>query len=240
MTEQVAWYIEPRIFGSRSARELFPFETVFRGKLNLVWYQQVPSLLTAIGLLPTFVALIIGISRLHADIAHSPTHVLVDRDAALTESPHRGTVHHDFREAATSLSFTPYPIKMSVCVSEIGGSAQNRLRACAPADTSTISLTRRPRRTLSHAQEKQRWRNGTVRSRFKRSGKKRKKNVRSGKVKKTTARQFLQEKILIWKDCSGGRSRPCISTEAGAGRTYGPRHFLLGRTDKPIVAKCSP
>lgn len=175
----------------------------------------------------------------HPDTAHSPAHVLVDRDAALTESPHRGTVHHDLREAATSLSFTPYPIKMSVCVSEIGGSTQNRLRVCAPADTSTISLTRRPRRTLSHAQEKQRWRNGTERSRFKRSGKKRKKNVRSGKVKKTTARQFLQEKIRIWKGCSGGRSHPCISTGACAGRLDGPRRSL-GRTDKPIVAKCSP
>jgi hypothetical protein len=59
-------------------------------------------------------------------------------------------------------------------------------------------------------------------------------------VKKTTARQFLQGKIRIWKGCSGGRSHPCISTGAGAGHTYGPRHSLLSRTDKPIVAKYSP
>ncbi|HEX7765951.1 MAG TPA: hypothetical protein VF443_04520 [Nitrospira sp.] len=67
MTEQVAWYIEPRIFSSRSAQELFSLETIFRGKLNLAWYQQVPSLLTGIGLLLTFVALLVGLSKLHAD-----------------------------------------------------------------------------------------------------------------------------------------------------------------------------
>lgn len=67
VTEQVAWYIEPRIFSSRSAQELFSLETVFRGKLNLAWYQQVPSLLTGVGLLLTFVALLVGLSKLHAD-----------------------------------------------------------------------------------------------------------------------------------------------------------------------------
>ncbi len=67
VTEQVAWYIEPRIFSSRSAQELFSLETVFRGKLNLAWYQQVPSLLTGIGLLLTFIALLVGLSKLHAD-----------------------------------------------------------------------------------------------------------------------------------------------------------------------------
>lgn len=67
VTEQVAWYIEPRIFSSRSAQELFSLETIFRGKLNLAWYQQVPSLLTGIGLLLTFVALLVGLSKLHAD-----------------------------------------------------------------------------------------------------------------------------------------------------------------------------
>ncbi|SPP66824.1 conserved membrane hypothetical protein [Nitrospira lenta] len=67
VTEQVAWYIEPRIFSSRSAQELFSLETIFRGKLNLAWYQQVPSLLTGIGLLLTFIALLVGLSKLHAD-----------------------------------------------------------------------------------------------------------------------------------------------------------------------------
>ncbi len=67
VTEQVAWYIEPRIFSSRSAQELFSLETIFRGKLNLAWYQQVPSLLTGIGLLFTFIALLVGLSKLHAD-----------------------------------------------------------------------------------------------------------------------------------------------------------------------------
>ena len=67
VTEQVAWYIEPRIFSSRSAQELFSLETIFRGKLNLAWYQQVPSLLTGIGLLLTFTALLVGLSKLHAD-----------------------------------------------------------------------------------------------------------------------------------------------------------------------------
>lgn len=67
VTEQVAWYIEPRIFSSRSAQELFSLETIFRGRLNLSWYQQVPSLLTGIGLLLTFMALLVGLSKLHAD-----------------------------------------------------------------------------------------------------------------------------------------------------------------------------
>lgn len=67
VTEQVAWYIEPRIFSSRSAQELFSLETIFRGRLNLAWYQQVPSLLTGIGLLLTFIALLVGLSKLHAD-----------------------------------------------------------------------------------------------------------------------------------------------------------------------------
>jgi hypothetical protein len=67
VTEQVAWYIEPRIFSSRSAQDLFSLETIFRGSLNLAWYQQVPSLLTGIGLLLTFIALLVGLSKLHAD-----------------------------------------------------------------------------------------------------------------------------------------------------------------------------
>jgi len=67
VTEQVAWYIEPRIFSSRSAQEIFSLDSIFRGKLNLTWYQQVPSLLTGIGLLLTFIALLVGLSKLHAD-----------------------------------------------------------------------------------------------------------------------------------------------------------------------------
>lgn len=67
VTEQVAWYMEPRIFSSRSAHDFFSLETIFRGQLNLAWYQQVPSLLTGIGLLLTFVALLVGLSKLHAD-----------------------------------------------------------------------------------------------------------------------------------------------------------------------------
>lgn len=67
ITEQVAWYIEPRIFSSRSAEELFSLQTIFRGRLNLAGYQQVPSLLTGIGLLLTFIALLVGLSKLHAD-----------------------------------------------------------------------------------------------------------------------------------------------------------------------------
>ena len=67
ISEQVAWYIEPRIFSSRPAQDLFSLDTVFRGQLNLVWYQQVPSLLTGIGLLFTFIALLVGLSKLHAD-----------------------------------------------------------------------------------------------------------------------------------------------------------------------------
>lgn len=99
-------------------------------------------------------------------------------------------------------------------------------RAFAPINDGTGSLTRRPRRTLSHAQEKQRWRNGTVKSRFKRSGKRKRKNVPSGKASRTIVRRSLLEKILIWKGYSGGRSRPCINTGADAGRIRRPASLL--------------
>ncbi|MFO0705607.1 MAG: hypothetical protein U0412_02035 [Nitrospira sp.] len=67
VTEQVPWYVEPRIFSSRSAGELFVIDAMDRGRLNLAWYHQIPSLLTGIGLLLTFVALLVGLSKLHAD-----------------------------------------------------------------------------------------------------------------------------------------------------------------------------
>lgn len=67
VAEQVPWYVEPRIFSSRPAGELFTVDAVDGGRLNLAWYHHIPSLLTGIGLLLTFIALLVGLSKLHAE-----------------------------------------------------------------------------------------------------------------------------------------------------------------------------
>jgi hypothetical protein len=116
----------------------------------------------------------------------------------------------------------------NVCSRDCGDcSTQDRLRFRAPSNGSIGFLSTQPRRTLSHAQEKQRWRSETGKSLFKQSGKRRKKSARNGKVKRTTARHGLLEKILIWKGCSGGRNPPCISLDTCAGRLHGPRRSVL-------------
>ncbi|MBX3237034.1 MAG: hypothetical protein KF814_12855 [Nitrospiraceae bacterium] len=64
--ERTAWFIEPRVFATRPAAEFFPRD-LLNSKLNLAFYHQFPSLITGIGLLLTFLAILIGLSKLHAD-----------------------------------------------------------------------------------------------------------------------------------------------------------------------------
>lgn len=75
VVERVPWFIEPRIFSTCPAAEFFSQETLFAGRLNLAFYHQLPSLMTGIGLLLTFVAILVGLSKLHAE---GPTVVGID------------------------------------------------------------------------------------------------------------------------------------------------------------------
>jgi len=67
--ERTAWFIEPRVFATRSAAEFFPRD-LLQSRLNLAFYHQFPSLITGLGLLLTFLAILIGLSKLHADGSH--------------------------------------------------------------------------------------------------------------------------------------------------------------------------
>ncbi len=65
--EQVPWFVDPRIFSTRPAAEVFTQATLIAKHVNLTFYRQFPSLVTGLGLLLTFLALFIGLSKLHAD-----------------------------------------------------------------------------------------------------------------------------------------------------------------------------
>ena len=65
--EQVPWFLEPRIFSTRRAEEIFTQEALMANRVNLSFYNQFPSLVTGMGLLLTFIALFIGLGKLHAD-----------------------------------------------------------------------------------------------------------------------------------------------------------------------------
>jgi hypothetical protein len=65
--EEVAWFQEPRIFSTRPAEECFTFERLFARRVHQAWYSHVPSFVTGVSLLLTFVALLMGLSHLHAD-----------------------------------------------------------------------------------------------------------------------------------------------------------------------------
>ena len=65
--EQVPWFLEPRIFSTKRAEEIFTQEALLANRVNLLFYSQFPSLVTGIGLLLTFIALFIGLGKLHAD-----------------------------------------------------------------------------------------------------------------------------------------------------------------------------
>lgn len=65
--EQVPWFVDPRIFSTRPATEVFTQEALIAKHVNLTFYRQFPSLVTGLGLLLTFLALFIGLGKLHAD-----------------------------------------------------------------------------------------------------------------------------------------------------------------------------
>lgn len=65
--EQPSWFIEPTVHTERSAAELFSFETLCATHLNVRFYQQLPSFMTGLGLMFTFLAILIGLSKLHAN-----------------------------------------------------------------------------------------------------------------------------------------------------------------------------
>jgi len=48
-----SWFLEPSVYAGKSAAGFFPFEAVCANHLNVRFYQQLPSILTGIGLLFT-------------------------------------------------------------------------------------------------------------------------------------------------------------------------------------------
>ncbi|OQW37898.1 MAG: hypothetical protein A4E19_12030 [Nitrospira sp. SG-bin1] len=65
--EQSAWFLEPTVHSQRSASEFFSFESLCAAHLNVRFYRQLPAFLTGMGLMFTFLAILIGLSKLHAN-----------------------------------------------------------------------------------------------------------------------------------------------------------------------------
>jgi hypothetical protein len=68
--EQSSWFVEPTVHSGRSAAEFFSFEALCSARLNLRLYQQLPGFLTGIGLMFTFLAILVGLGKLHANGSH--------------------------------------------------------------------------------------------------------------------------------------------------------------------------
>ena len=64
--EQVPWFLDARIFSTRRAEDVFTQEALLAHRVNLSFYSQFPSLVTGLGLLFTFLALFVGLGKLHA------------------------------------------------------------------------------------------------------------------------------------------------------------------------------
>jgi hypothetical protein len=69
LIERAPWFKEPHIYSTRPAEDFFAADRILGRSVDLAFYAQVPSLITGFGLLLTFVAICIGLSRLHADAA---------------------------------------------------------------------------------------------------------------------------------------------------------------------------
>ncbi len=65
--EQSAWFLEPIVHSRRSASEFFSFESLCAAHLNVRFYRQLPGFMTGMGLMFTFLAILIGLSKLHAN-----------------------------------------------------------------------------------------------------------------------------------------------------------------------------
>jgi hypothetical protein len=69
LIERAPWFKNPHIYSTRGAEDFFTQEKVLGASIDLGFYGQVPSLITGFGLVLTFVAICIGLSRLHAEAA---------------------------------------------------------------------------------------------------------------------------------------------------------------------------
>jgi hypothetical protein len=67
VVEQPAWFLEPTVSTERSAADHLSFAALCATRLNVHFYQQLPSFLTGVGLMFTFLAILIGLSKLHAN-----------------------------------------------------------------------------------------------------------------------------------------------------------------------------
>ena len=65
--EQSAWFLEPTVHSQRSASDYFSFESLCAAHLNVRFYRQLPAFMTGMGLMFTFLAILIGLSKLHAN-----------------------------------------------------------------------------------------------------------------------------------------------------------------------------
>ncbi len=65
--EHVPWFMEPRLFSTRRAEDVLTQEVLMRNRINFSCYQQFPALMTSLGLLLTFLALFVGLGKLHAE-----------------------------------------------------------------------------------------------------------------------------------------------------------------------------
>ena len=65
--EQSAWFLEPTVHSQRPASEFFSFESLCAAHLNVRFYRQLPAFMTGMGLMFTFLAILIGLSKLHAN-----------------------------------------------------------------------------------------------------------------------------------------------------------------------------
>ncbi len=65
--ERVPWFLEPRLFSTRGAENVLTQEALLANRVNLPFYSQFPSLVTGMGLLLTFLALFVGLGKLHAE-----------------------------------------------------------------------------------------------------------------------------------------------------------------------------
>jgi hypothetical protein len=65
--EQSAWFLEPTVHSQRSASEFFSFDSLCAAHLNVRFYRQLPAFMTGMGLMFTFLAILIGLGKLHAN-----------------------------------------------------------------------------------------------------------------------------------------------------------------------------
>lgn len=65
--EQSAWFLEPTVHSQRTANDFFSFESLCAAHLNVRFYRQLPAFMTGMGLMFTFLAILIGLGKLHAN-----------------------------------------------------------------------------------------------------------------------------------------------------------------------------